>query len=665
MSLFGKDFFALNTSMKTLQMNNTEFKYQLEQFADIKILRYQVPHFADLPFRQKKLLYFLGQAALSGRDIIWDQNYKYNLKIRQLLEHIYIHFEGDKSSSLFQSFSVYLKRLWLSNGIHHHYSMDKIMPEFPMQEFSKLLEKCNNLPFSTEEINQLQEIIFNPEIDSKRVSLDTDSDLIQTSANNYYQNITQKEAEKFYTEKPQDNPETPVSWGANSTLVKQDGVISEQTWCANGKYGEAIQQIIVWLEKALEVAENKKQKQLILLLIQFYETGDLKLFDQFNISWVTELDGDIDFINGFIEVYGDALGIKASWEAVVQLKDNEATKRTQVISNNAQWFEDNSPVDSRFKKSEVKGVSARVINATILGGDCHPATPIGINLPNAEWIREKYGSKSVTIENITHAYHMSSLKGGMLDEFAFSKEEKERAKNYGYQSGNLHTDLHECLGHGSGKLLPNVSTEALKNYGSTIEEARADLFALYYMIDPKIIELGLLPNADAANSEYDNYIRNGLITQLVRIESGKNLEESHMRNRQLIAQWAYIHGKDEKIIEKKNVNGKTYFIINDYQKLRTLFGELLAEVQRIKSEGDFDAAKSLVEDYGVKVDSELHSEILSRYQKLNLAPYAGFVNPNYKAVFDQDKNIIDIEIEYVDSFAEQMLHYSKDYSFLK
>lgn len=651
--------------LKTQQMNNTEFKYQLEQFADIKILRYQVPHFADLPLRQKKLLYFLGQAALSGRDIIWDQNYKYNLKVRQLLEHIYIHFQGDKSSNLFQSFSVYLKRLWLSNGIHHHYSMDKIMPEFSTQEFSKLLEKCNNLPFSTEEINQLQKIIFNPEIDSKRVSLDTDSDLIQSSANNYYQNITQKEAEKFYAEKPQDNPQTPVSWGANSTLVKQDGVISEQTWSANGKYGEAIQQIIVWLEKALEVAENEKQKQLILLLIEFYETGDLKLFDQFNIYWVTELDGDIDFINGFIEVYGDALGIKASWEAVVQLKDNEATKRTQVISDNAQWFEDNSPVDSRFKKSEVKGVSARVINATILGGDCHPATPIGINLPNAEWIREKYGSKSVTIENITHAYHMSSLKGGMLDEFAFSKEEKERAKDYGYQSGNLHTDLHECLGHGSGKLLPNVSTEALKNYGSTIEEARADLFALYYMIDPKIIELGLLPNADAAKSEYDNYIRNGLITQLVRIESGKNLEESHMRNRQLIAQWTYIHGKNEKIIEKKNVNGKTYFIINDYQKLRTLFGELLAEVQRIKSEGDFDAAKSLVEGYGVKVDSELHSEIISRYQKLNLAPYAGFVNPNYKVVLDQDKNVIDIEIEYVDSFAEQMLHYSKDYSFLK
>ncbi|MCL3778975.1 dihydrofolate reductase [Prolixibacteraceae bacterium JC049] len=646
-------------------MNNTEFKYQLEQFADIKILRYRVPHFEELPLQQKKLLYFLGEAALCGRDIIWDQNYKHNLKIRQLFEHILINYTGDKNNKPYSALAVFLKRIWLSNGIHHHYSMDKLTPEFTESNLLALMKQCQSeAPISETELKEIMPVIFNPGIDNKRVSLDTSSDLIKSSANNYYQNISQKEVEEFYNSKEQKNPSTPISWGANSTLIKEGETITEQIWHSNGKYGAAIKQIVFWLKKALDVAENTKQEDLLKLLIQFYETGDLQLFDQFNILWVSELDADIDFINGFIEVYGDAMGIKASWEAVVQLKDEEATKRTETISKNAQWFEDHSPVDKRFKKSEVKGVSARVINATILGGDCHPATPIGINLPNAEWIREQYGSKSVTIENITHAYHMASLKGGMLDEFAYSEEEKERAKQYGYDSGNLHTDLHECLGHGSGKLLPDVSTEALKNYGSTIEEARADLFALYYMIDPKIVELGLLPNEDAAKSEYDNYIRNGLMTQLVRIEPEKNLEESHMRNRQLIAKWAYENGKTENIIERVSENNKTYFVIRDYHKLRNLFGQLLAEVQRIKSEGDFNAAQELVETYGVKIEPALHSEVLERYKKLNLAPYAGFVNPQYTPVFDKDNNITDIKIEYVDSFASQMLHYSSNYSFL-
>lgn len=645
-------------------MNDKDFIYQLEQFADVKILRYRVPEFETLSLKKKLYIYYLSEAALSGRDIIWDQNYVLNLEVRRVLEHIYKFYQGDKEGQEFKALTIFLKRVWLSNGIHHHYSMDKIAPEFSEIEFKELLADCLPLLEITEDrLSAISQVLFDVDKDSKRVSLDCSSDLLLDSANNYYQGVGQEEAEAFYGAKVQDNDEEPIAWGSNSTLVKENGELKELVWSTNGRYGAAIRQIVHWLEKAKGVAENSEQEELLGLLISFYNSGDLKLFDQFNIKWVDELAGDIDFINGFIEVYGDALGIKASWEAVVQLKDEKATKRAEIISRNAQWFEDNSPTDKRFKKDEVKGVSARVVNVVMLGGDCHPATPIGINLPNAEWIREKYGSKSVTIENITHAYHMASLKGGMLDEFVLNDDEKERAKLYGYQSGNLHTDLHECLGHGSGRLLPGVSADALKNYGSTIEEARADLFALYYMYDPKMVELGLLPNLEAAKSEYDGFIRNGLLTQLVRIELGKDLEESHMRNRQLIAMWVYEKGFSEKVIEKQEVDKKHYFVINDYARLRELFGELLCEVQRIKSEGDFDAAQKLVEHYGVKIDAKLHNEVLERYKQLGLAPYAGFVNPKYVPLVG-DGDIVDITVEYVDSFAEQMLHYSEVYSYL-
>ncbi|GAB7087744.1 dipeptidyl-peptidase 3 family protein [Marinifilum fragile] len=644
------------------------FKYQTEQFADIKILRYQVPGFGDLSLQQKKLIYFLAEAARCGRDILFDQNNKYNLRIRRTLEAIVKSYDGDRESEDFKNFLVYTKRVWFSNGIHHHYSMDKFLPDFDEEYFGDLLANTNSdlLPLGDKEevidlMNQLVPVIFEENTEAKRVVLNPDLDLIADSANNYYEGVTQKEVEEFYSNADKGDTERPLSIGLNSKLTKENGQLIEKIWKLGGMYSPAIEKVVFWLEKAIEVADSDLQKESLIKLVDFYRTGDLKIFDEYSILWVKDLDAHVDVVNGFIEVYGDALAFKASWESVVNFKDIEATKRTEIISNNAQWFEDNSPVDERFKKDEVKGVSAKVITVAMLGGDCHPATPIGINLPNAEWIRKEHGSKSVTIDNITHAYHQSSLKSGMLEEFAYSDEEVARAKEHGYLGGNLHTDLHECLGHGSGQLLPGVGMDALKNYHSTLEEARADLFALYYMMDPKMVEIGLMPSLDVAKAEYDGYIRNGLLTQLTRIELGKDIEESHMRNRQLIAKWVFERG--EHVIEKVKKEDKTFFVVKDYEKLRELFGELLAEVQRIKSEGDFEAGKALVENYGVKVDEELHQEVKERFEKLSLAAYAGFINPNYHPIIENDE-IADVEISYPMDFMEQMLEYSEKYSFL-
>lgn len=649
---------------------NDKFQYQTEQFGDIKILRYQVPGFEDLSLKQKELIYYLAEAARCGRDILFDQNGKHNLSIRRTLEAIVKSFDGDRDTDEFKSFLVYTKRVWFSNGIHHHYSMDKFLPEFSEEYFGELLSNTNYelLPLLDGEdviglLSRLVPVLFDENVEAKRVVLDPDIDLIESSANNYYEGVSQQEVEDFYSKLDKGDVERPISTGLNSKLEKLDGELIEKIWKVGGMYTEAIEQIVFWLEKAIPVADSDLQRESLVKLVDFYKTGDLKTFDEYSILWVKDLDAHIDVVNGFIEVYGDALAIKASWESVVNFKDVEATKRAIIISDNAQWFEDNSPVDERFKKKVVKGISAKVITVAMLGGDCHPATPIGINLPNAEWIRKEHGSKSVTIDNITHAYHQSSLKGGMLDEFAYTEYEVKRAKEHGYLGGNLHTDLHECLGHGSGQLLPGVGMDALKNYHSTLEEARADLFALYYMMDPKMVELGLMPSLDVAKAEYDGYMRNGLVTQLTRIELGKDIEESHMRNRQLIAKWVFEKGEKENVVEKIHANGKSFYVVNDYQKLRTLFGELLEEVQRIKSEGDFEAGKALIEDYGVKVDVEIHKEVKERFEKLNLAAYAGFINPDYHPVYDGDR-IVDVTISYPMDFMKQMLEYGEKYSFL-
>lgn len=647
-----------------------DFVFQTEQFADIKILRYRVPGFESLSLGQKKLIYFLGEAAKCGRDILWDQNGKHNLSIRRTLEAILLSYEGDRECEEFGAFLVYIKRVWFSNGIHHHYSMDKFLPEFSEEYFGHLLANCNHelLPLEGSDdlfslMDRLVPVIFDPNILDKRVVLDSTKDLIATSANNYYEGVTQKEVEDFYSKGDKGDAERPISLGLNSKLVKEEGVLKEKLWMKGEMYSSAIEKIIFWLAKAVEVSETPKQKASLERLIEFYEKGDLKTFDEYSILWVEDLNSRVDVVNGFIEVYGDPLAIKGSWESVVNFKDIDATKRTQIIAGNAQWFEDNSPVDPRFKKEKVKGVSAKVITVAMLGGDCHPATPIGINLPNAEWIRKEHGSKSVTIDNITYAYHQSSLKSGLLEEFAYSKEEVQRSREHGYLGGSLHTDLHECLGHGSGQLLPGVGMDALKNYHSTLEEARADLFALYYMMDPQMVELGLMPTLDVAKAEYDGYIRNGLLTQLTRIELGKDLEESHMRNRQLIALWVFEKGEPKGVIQRVKKDDKTYFVVKDYQALRQLFGELLYEVQRIKSEGDLEAGKALVEDYGVKIDTTLHKEVLERFRKLNLAPYAGFINPHMELVMEENE-IIDVAISYPTDFTQQMLEYGQEYSFL-
>lgn len=641
----------------------------VEQFADLQILRYGVPGFEDLTLKQKELVYYLSQAALEGRDILFDQNGKYNLTIRRMLEAVYMDYQGDRQEAEFQHLTTYLKRVWFSNGIHHHYGCEKFVPGFTPEYLKKALQgvDASRLPLAEgQTVEQLFEevapVIFNPKIMPKRVNQTDGEDLVQTSANNYYDGVTQEEAEAFYNALKNPQDETPVSYGLNSRLVKEEGNVVEKVWKIGGLYTEAIEKIVCWLRKAEGVAENEAQKAVIGKLIEFYETGDLKTFDEYAILWVKDLDSRVDFINGFTETYGDSLGMKASWESIVNFKDMEATHRTELISRHAQWFEDHSPVDKAYKKETVKGVTAKVITAAILGGDLYPATAIGINLPNSNWIRSLHGSKSVTISNITDAYHQAAHGNGFNEEFVYSDTEKQLIEKYGDRTSNLHTDLHECLGHGSGRLLAGVDPDALKAYGATIEEARADLFGLYYMADAKLVELELLPDEEAYKAEYYTFLMNGLMTQLVRIEAGNQVEEAHMRNRQLIARWVFEQGAADGTVEMVKKNGKTYVVIQDYPKLRHLFGRLLAEIQRIKSTGDYDAARSLVETYAVKVDPELHQEVLARYKKLNLAPYKGFVNPKYEAVEDGNGTITEVRVSYEEGYAEQMLRYSKEYS---
>ena len=664
--------FALLTACsgsKTTTAEADKFDYTVEQFADLQILRYRVPGFENLSLQQKELVYYLTEAALQGRDILFDQNGKYNLRIRRTLEAVYTGYKGDKNTPDFKAMEVYLKRVWFSNGIHHHYGSEKFVPGFAPEFFKEavLSVDASTLPLAegqtVEQLcDELSPVIFDPTVMPKRVNQAAGEDLVLTSACNYYDGVTQKEAEDFYNAMKDPKDETPVSYGLNSRLVKENGKIQEKVWKVGGLYGQAIDKIVYWLKKAEGVAENPEQKAVIAELIKFYETGDLKTFDEYAILWVKDLNSLVDFVNGFTESYGDPLGMKASWESLVNFKDMEATHRTEIISGNAQWFEDHSPVDKQFKKDEVKGVSAKVITAAILAGDLYPATAIGINLPNSNWIRSHHGSKSVTIGNITDAYNKAAHGNGFNEEFVYSDAELQLIDKYADLTGELHTDLHECLGHGSGKLLPGVDSDALKAYGSTIEEARADLFGLYYVADSKLVELGLTPNADAYKAEYYTYLMNGLMTQLVRIEPGNNVEEAHMRNRQLIARWVFEKGAADKVVELVKKDGKTYVVVNDYEKLRELFGELLSEIQRIKSTGDYQGAHDLVENYAVKVDPALHAEVLERYKKLNLAPYKGFVNPKYEAVVDAAGKITDVKVTYDEGYAEQMLRYSKDYS---
>ncbi len=625
--------------------------YIAEEFDDIRILRYRVDVFETLPLQEKLFVYYLSRAALAGRDILWDQNNRYNLRIRKVLKRIICKYEGDRSVAEFQAFLLYAKKVFFANGIHHHYSMDKFIPAFPESYFRLLLEQTGQGAV----FEELRSVVFDPGYMAKRVASDGSRDLIVNSANNYYENVTQQEVEDFYNNRKEPETRHPL----NSTLVKVEGEVKEQVWKADGKYGREIRRIMGYLEQALPYAANEEQKQVIGLLLEFYRTGDLKVFDKYSIAWVKEGKANVDFINGFIEVYGDPLAYKASWESVVEIVDAQACSRTRKLAENALWFEKHAPTDDRFKKTEISGITARVMQVAMLGGDCHPATPIGINLPNAEWIRETYGSKSVTLDNITYAYHRASIGSGVTDEFAFSEEEKKLAEKYGYEAGNIHTDLHECLGHGSGKMLTGVTTDALKNYYSTLEEARADLFALYYIMDPKLVELGIVSSPEVARCEYNSYIRNGLLTQLTRIKPGNSLEESHMRNRQLIAAWVYEQGKERNVIERVVQENKTYFVIRDYEALRILFGRLLAEVQRIKSEGDYTNARDLVENYGVRIDMELHREVLDRYEKLHIPPYAGFINPEYTLVEEGGK-VTDVKIGYPGDFLEQMLAYGRE-----
>lgn len=646
------------------------FNYVVDQFADLQVLRYRVAGFDSLTLQQKKLVYYLSEAALQGRDILFDQNGKYNLQIRRLLETLYVHFTGDRTEGPFLALEVYLKRVWFSNGIHHHYGCDKFVLGFSAEYLKNLIlhTDVSLLPLESGETveamcDKLFPVIFHPEVMPKRVNQNDGEDLVETSAANYYEGVTQQEAEAFYAaQKAQGDAEHPVMYGMNSRLVKKDGVIQEEVWKVGGLYGKAIEKIIGWLHRAEEVAENDSQRQVIRLLVAFYQTGDLKLFDDYSIQWLKDTASRVDFVNGFIESYGDPLGMKASWESIVNFKDLEATRRTELISSNAQWFEDHSPVNPSFKKERVKGVSAKVITAAMLAGDLYPSSAIGINLPNSNWIRSVHGSKSVTIGNLTDAYNKAARGNGFREEFVYSEVEKELLDNYADLTSDLHTDLHECLGHGSGKLLPGVDPDALKAYGSTIEEARADLFGLYYMADVKLVELGLLPDNEAYKAEYYSYMMNGLMTQLVRIEPGAQIEEAHMRNRQLIARWALEKGRDGQVVEWVKKAGKTFVRINDYVRLRELFGQLLAEIQRIKSEGDFEAARALVENYAVKVHAALHAEVLERYRSLHLAPYKGFVNPVYTPQVDENGEITDVTVSYDEGYTEQMLRYSRDYS---
>lgn len=652
-----------------MEQQEDTFEYQVEQFADLQILRYRVPGFEKLSLRQKQLIYYLSQAALEGRDILYHQNGKYNLPVRRLLEAVYVAYKGPRDTDEFRAFEVYLKRVWFANGIHHHYSCDKFVPGFTPDYLRSLVESlpADALPLAegetcTKLCNRLFPVIFDPEVMPKRVNQADGEDLILTSAANYYEGVTQQEAEDFYAAMKTPGETEPVMYGMNSRLVKKDGVVQEEVWKIGGMYGEALQKIVSWLDKAAEVAENDRQREVIRLLTEFYRTGDLKTFDAYSIVWLKDTDSQVDFVNGFIESYGDPLGIKASWESIVNFKDLEATRRTELISENAQWFEDHSPVAPQFRKEKVKGVSAKVITAAMLGGDLYPSTAIGINLPNSNWIRSVHGSKSVTIGNLTSAYNQAARGNGFRDEFVYSSVEIGLLDKYADITGDLHTDLHECLGHGSGRLLPGVDPDALKAYGSTIEEARADLFGLYYIPDPRMVELGLVPDAEAYKAEYYAYMMNGLMTQLARIEPGCNVEEAHMRNRQLIARWALEQGAEQKVVELVVRDGKTFVRINDYEQLRSLFGRLLAEVQRIKSEGDYEAARQLVETYAVRIDPALHAEVLERYRQLHLAPYKGFINPVYTPCYDAEGRWTDVKVDYTEGYAAQMLRYSRNYA---
>ena len=666
---------ACSSKQKDSQTENqdTNFKYLVDEFADLRIMRFQIPDWDKLTLQQKEYLYYLGEAAKCGRDILWNQNFKYNLVVRQTLENILNSYSGDTSVVEYQQFLVYAKRVFFSNGIHHHYAEDKILPEFSTSYFQELLAKSNQSQFPIKEGqtmgdfgNFIQDIIFNPSNYKMRKSNDKSSDLLLASSTNFYDGVSRKEAEKFYNKMLDTNDATPISYGLNSRLVKKNGKLMEEVYKQDGLYGEAITKIIYWLEKAMNVAENEHQKKYTKLLIDYYKTGCLKTWDEYNIAWVQDSTSRVDYVNGFIETYGDPLGIKATWEAVVNFMDLEATKKTTIISENAKWFEDNSPIDPRFKKKEIKGISAKAIIVTTLGGDCFPSPPIGINLPNADWIRKDYGSKSVTITNLMEAYDKAADESpqSVSKEFIYSEEEMELSKKYKSIASLLHTDLHECLGHGSGQLLPGVSPNALIENSSSLEEARADLFALYYCADPKMIELGLIPTLDVAKAEYNSYIRDGLMTQFARIELGKDVNQAHMQARKLISAWAYENGKADNVIEKKIRDGKTYFVVNDHAKLRVLFGKLLAEIQRIKSEGDYAAGKNLIDTYAVKIDPELHKEVRERYQALNLKPYGGFINPEIIPVEENGK-IIDYKLEYPTDFLQQHLKYGREYNFLK
>ena len=643
------------------QQASSTFKYSDERFADLQMLRYEVKDFDKLTLKQKTFIYYLQLAAMQGRDILFDQNGKYNLRIRYTLEKIYTDYKGDRKSADFKALEVYLKRVWFSNGIHHHYGCEKFVPGFSEDFFRKAARSVG----ADQYLKDICPVIFNPDLMQKRVNLAEGQDLVLTSASNYYDGVTQAEAEEFYGAMKDPSDPHPVMFGMNSRLVKdKKGKIVEKKWTSSTLYGSAIKQIVKYLQLARPYAEDAEQQAVIDKLVEFYNNGDLHTFDDYTILWAKNTKPLVDFVNCFTECYGDPLGLKCSWESIVNFKDLEATKRTQTLSENAQWFEDHSPVDSRFKKEKVKGISAKVITAAILGGDLYPSTAIGINLPNSDWVRKEHGSKSVTIGNLTEAYNQAAKGNGFSDEFVIGKAEKDLMDKYADLTDDLHTDLHECLGHGSGRLLDGVDPDSLKAYGSIIEEARADLFGLYYLADPKMQELGLTPNGEAYKAQYYSYMMNGLMTQLVRINLGNNIEEAHMRNRALIAYWCYEQGKADRVVELVKIEGKTYVKVNDYVKLRSLFGKLLAEIQRIKSEGDFKAAQSLVETYAVKINPELHKEVLERYEKLNLAPYKGFINPVYTAVKDAQGNITDVKLSYTEGYAEQMLRYSRDYSTL-
>lgn len=651
-----------------------EFEVQVDQFADLRVLRYRIPGFDELPLPQKRLAYYLYQAALSGRDIIWDQNYRHNLAVRHTLEAIVRGYDGERAGEDWDAFLIYTKRVWFSNGIHHHYSMKKIPPGFSKEYFATLVRgvKVEQLPLASGQsvdqmLDMLSTTMFDLTVDAKRVDLDASKDMIAASATNYYgPDVTQRDVERFYAKRIDKKDQRPISWGLNSQLARQGGKLVERVWKVDGMYGPAIEQIVGWLKQAVTVAENDAQRLALERLVAYYETGDLRTFDEYSIAWVADTDSRIDVVNGFIEVYGDPLGYRGAFESVVSIRDMEASKRIDAISKEAQWFEDQSPIPEPYKKKDVTGISAKVITVVVEAGDSSPSTPIGINLPNANWIRAQHGSKSVNLGNVVAAYDESSRQTGVLEEFAASPEEVARAREHNGLADILHTDMHEVIGHASGAIKPGVGTpkETLKSYASTLEEARADLVALYYLLDPKLVQMGVMSSLEVGMAGYDDYIRNGLLVQLARLELGEDLEEAHMRNRQMIAKWVYEKGKADKIIERVERDDETFFVVRDYEKLRELFGQLLREVQRIKSEGDYKAGKGLVEDYGVEVDHDLHAQVLRRFEALNIAPYAGFINPRLVPVLDAAGEIVDVKVEYPDNFVLQMLEYGESYSFL-